>query len=90
MLGRNIHMIGHIVGRMLPLSLGFRTIRVDEMVFMRFSCGMLLFLARVDESLMTYQQIAAGKGLRTDVAYEGFLFCVGADVSLEVFLFFTF
>lgn len=56
------------------------------MVFMGFSGGMLLFLARMDESLVPHQQITAGKGLCTDFADEGFLFGVGSDVPLEMFL----
>jgi hypothetical protein len=63
-----------------------RILRVDQMVFVRFPRSMLLFFARMDESLVAHQQVAAGEGLGTDVANKGLFFRVGADVSLEVFL----
>ena len=41
----------------------------------------------MNEPLVAHKQVAAGKGLGTDFAYERLLFGVGADMSLEVFLY---
>ena len=53
---------------------------------MGFATGMIFFVAWVDQALMTHEEVAAGKGLLADVAHKGFLFRVGANVPLEVFL----
>lgn len=53
---------------------------------MGFAAGMVLLIARVDQAFMAHEEVAAGKGLLADVADKRFLFRVGADVSLEVFL----
>ena len=58
MLGRNVHVIRdrlRLLGLMRSVSRSFGGIvGVDEMVFMRLSCGMLLLFPRMDESLMSY------------------------------------
>lgn len=58
MLGRNVHVIRDrlcLLGLMRSVSSSFGGIvGVDEMMFMRLSCGMLLFLPRMDESFMSY------------------------------------
>ena len=53
---------------------------------MTFSRGVVLFIAGVDEALVADEQVAAGKGLGTDVADERLLLGMRADVSLEVLL----
>lgn len=40
----------------------------------------------MDESLVTDKQVAAGKGLVADLADERFLFGVGTNMSLKMFL----
>ena len=47
---------------------------------------MVLFIARVDESLVSDEEVAAGKGLGADVADERLLLGVSADVPLEMLL----
>ncbi len=47
---------------------------------------MVLFIAGVNEALMPDEEVAAGKGLGTDVANEWLLLGVGTDVSLEMLL----
>lgn len=58
-----------------------------HMVFMGFSCGVLIFLAWMDESLMADKQVAAREGLGADLTDEGLLLGVSANMSLKVFLF---
>ena len=65
---------------------GIVGLRVCNVFVMTFPRGMVLFIARVDESLVSDKEIASGKCLCTDVANERLLFRVSADVSLEVFL----
>lgn len=43
---------------------------------------MLVFITWVDEALMADEEVAAGEGLGTYLAYKGFLFGMSADVSL--------
>lgn len=62
------------------------SIVVLYVVFMGFSCGMLLLFTWMDESLVADQQVATREGLCTDFTNERLLFRVGADVSLEMFL----
>lgn len=53
---------------------------------MTLSRSVILFIARVDESLVSDEKVAAGKSLCADVTHERLLFSVSADVSLEMFL----
>ena len=54
---------------------------------MRLPGRMLLFLARMDEPLMSHQQVAARKVLVADLAYKRLLLSMGAYMPLEVFLY---
>jgi hypothetical protein len=60
--------------------------RVAPLMGMRFPARMLVFIAGVDESLMADEEVASSKGLCANVANERFLFGMGTDVSLEMFL----
>lgn len=60
---------------------------IEQMVFVRLPRCMLLLLSGVDEPFMAYEEVTAGEGLGADLADEGFLFGVGADVSLKMLLF---
>ena len=53
---------------------------------LRLAAGVLLFIARVDEALVAHQQVAARKRLGAYLADKGLLLGVGADVSLQMFL----
>src|SRR5271154_2676636 len=60
--------------------------RVAPLMGMRFPARVLVFIAGVGEPLMADEEVASSKGLCANVANERFLFGMGADVSLEMFL----
>ena len=59
---------------------------VGDVLVVSLPTAVVVFIAWVDESLVSDKEVAAGKSLGTDVANEGFLFGMGTDMSLEVLL----
>lgn len=62
------------------------SLRVRDVPMMTLSAGMLVFFTRVHKAFMAYKEVAASECLATEIAHEGFLFCMGANVALEVLL----
>ena len=62
------------------------SIRILYVMLVRLSCGMLLFLAWMDEPLMSHQKVTARESLVADLANEWFLFGMCAYVALQMFL----
>ena len=50
------------------------------------SAGVLLLVAWMDQPLMADEEVAACECLGTYLAYEGLLFGMGANMSLQMFL----
>ena len=65
---------------------GIVCLRVCDVLVMTFSRCMIILVTGVYESFVSDEEVAAGKGLGTDVADEGLLLGVSADVSLEMLL----
>lgn len=83
--GSNVHRIG--LGHLALLDRRWLVGRGRGIVpGVRLAGCMVIFLAGVHQPLVAHQKVTAGKTLGADVAHERFLFGVGADVSLEMFL----
>ncbi len=65
---------------------GIVCLAISDVLVVAFSAGMIFFVARVDEPFVSDEEVAAGKGLGTDIANEGLLFGVCTNVSLEMLL----
>jgi hypothetical protein len=62
-------------------------LRVGDVSMVTFSARVFVFFARVDEALMANEEVATRESLATEIADEGLLLGVGADVSLQMFLY---
>ena len=65
---------------------GIVCLTIGNVLVMAFSAGVIVFVAWMDKSFVSDEEVAAGEGLGTDVAYEWFLFCMCTDMSLKVLL----
>jgi hypothetical protein len=94
---RNVHDI-RVVTRMLRAGRSLRSrngsdslrcivsLGVCDVLGVTLPASMILFVARMDESFVSDEEVAAREGLGADIADERLLFCVCADVSLEMLL----
>lgn len=72
--------------RHLDSGRGIVGLRICDVLVMPFSRGMVLFIARMNQALVTDKQVAPGKSLGTYITNERFFLGVSTDVSLEMFL----
>lgn len=73
----------------LRLSHMRRVVELLNMVLVGFSCSVVVLLARMNEPLVADKQVAAREGFGTDLADEGLLLGVSANVPLKVLLYYS-
>jgi hypothetical protein len=61
-------------------------LRVCNMLVMALSARMFVFLAWMDESFVTDEQVTSGEGLATEITNKWLLLGMCANVALEMFL----
>lgn len=61
-------------------------VKLLNMMFVGFSCGVLIFFAWMDEPFVAHKQVASCEGLGADFADERLLLGMSTNVSLKVFL----
>jgi hypothetical protein len=71
----------------LRLSHMRSVVELLNMVLMGFSCSVVVLLTRMNEPLVADKQVAACEGFGADLADEGLLLGVSANVSLKVLLY---
>jgi hypothetical protein len=69
----------------LALS-GIMGLTVSDVPVVALPARVVFFIARMNKSFMSDEEVTSCKCLGTDVANEGLLFGMGTDVSLEMFL----